>query len=51
MGDLARDTAVQGGAGSYGAVLSRDWEIWGPMGGYVAAVALRAQVGGEQADN
>ncbi len=22
--------------------LSREWEIWGPMGGYVAAVALRA---------
>jgi acyl-CoA thioesterase II len=42
MGDLGRDTAVRGGDGSYTADLSRDWEIWGPMGGYVAAVALRA---------
>ena len=30
------------GAGRYRATLSREWEIWGPMGGYVAAVALRA---------
>ena len=36
------DTAVDGTDGSYRAVLSKDWEIWGPMGGYVAAVALRA---------
>lgn len=43
MGDLAVDTAVrQSGAGRYEAELSPDWEIWGPMGGYVAAVALRA---------
>ena len=42
MGDIGRDTAVQGGDGEYTATLSRDWEIWGPMGGYVAAVALRA---------
>ena len=42
MGDLGKDTAVRGGDGSYTATLSRDWEIWGPMGGYVAAVALRA---------
>lgn len=26
----------------YEADLSRDWEIWGPMGGYVGAFALRA---------
>jgi acyl-CoA thioesterase-2 len=45
VGDLGRDTAVEGAAGSYRAVLSRDWEIWGPMGGYVAAVALRAMAG------
>jgi acyl-CoA thioesterase-2 len=49
MGDLARDTAVEGGEGRYRAVLSEDWEIWGPMGGYVAAVALRA-IGGEVPD-
>ncbi|MEJ7584047.1 MAG: thioesterase family protein [Acidimicrobiales bacterium] len=43
MGDLADDTAVEAsGDGSYRAVLSGDWEIWGPMGGYVAACALRA---------
>jgi len=42
MGDFAADTAVEGDAGHYRARLSRDWEIWGPNGGYVAAVALRA---------
>lgn len=43
MGDLAEDTAVRRvGDGRYEATLSADWEIWGPMGGYVAACALRA---------
>lgn len=46
MGDLAIDTAVEprgaGDDGRYVATLSPDWEIWGPMGGYVAACALRA---------
>jgi acyl-CoA thioesterase-2 len=43
VGDLATDTAVDDlGDGHYRAVLSREWEIWGPMGGYVAAVAVRA---------
>jgi acyl-CoA thioesterase-2 len=42
MGDLERDTAVVGSDGAYRARLSADWEIWGPMGGYVATVALRA---------
>ena len=43
MGDLAVDTAVRPtGEGRYEAELSGDWEIWGPMGGYVAACALRA---------
>lgn len=42
MGDLAVDTAVHGGDGRYTATLSREWEIWGPMGGYVASFALRA---------
>jgi acyl-CoA thioesterase-2 len=43
MGDLAKDTAVSArGEGCYEATLSADWEIWGPMGGYVAACALRA---------
>lgn len=43
MGDLAVDTAVcRIDDGPYRATLSREWEIWGPMGGYVAACALRA---------
>ena len=43
MGDLGIDTSVEEiGPGAYRAVLSADWEIWGPMGGYVAACALRA---------
>jgi acyl-CoA thioesterase II len=42
VGDLANDTEVRpSGEGSYEATLSADWEIWGPMGGYVAA-CLRA---------
>jgi acyl-CoA thioesterase II len=43
MGDLAHDTAVTPtGDDRYEATLSPEWEIWGPMGGYVAACALRA---------
>ena len=42
MGDLTEDTAVEGGDGHYTTTLSRDWEIWGPNGGYIAAIALRA---------
>ena len=42
MGDLAIDTAVEGSDGRYTVQLSRDWEIWGPNGGYIAAIALRA---------
>lgn len=45
MGDLADDTAlepVDPEAGHYRAILSRDWEIWGPNGGYLAVIALRA---------
>lgn len=42
MGDLGLDTAVDGGDGRYRATLVADWEIWGPNGGYLAAVALRA---------
>lgn len=41
-GDFARDTAVSGSNGRYRAELSPAWEVWGPLGGYVAAVALRA---------
>jgi acyl-CoA thioesterase II len=43
MGDLAADTTVTARAdGTFTADVSADWEIWGPMGGYVAAIALRA---------
>jgi acyl-CoA thioesterase len=43
MGDLAVDTALSRSAdGRFTAMLSRDWEIWGPNGGYMAAFALSA---------
>lgn len=42
MGDLAADTQVEGRHGVYRANVVEDWEIWGPNGGYVAALALRA---------
>jgi acyl-CoA thioesterase-2 len=42
VGDLATDTHVEGGDGRFTAEVSRDWEIWGPNGGYIAAISLRA---------
>jgi acyl-CoA thioesterase-2 len=42
VGDLAADTAVAGGEGRYTATPNEDWNIWGPNGGYVASIALRA---------
>ena len=43
MGDLAADTALTPVAdGRFTATLSRDWEIWGPNGGYMAAFAINA---------
>jgi acyl-CoA thioesterase II len=49
MGDLALETAVtpvgppdDAGVQRFEAQVHRDWEIWGPEGGYVAAIALRA---------
>jgi len=43
MGSLEVDTAVERVEDDvFRATLSPDWEIWGPMGGYVASVALRA---------
>ncbi|HEX3795729.1 MAG TPA: thioesterase family protein [Acidimicrobiales bacterium] len=49
MGDLQLQTAVTpigaadgDGTRRFGATVHRDWEIWGPEGGYVAAIALRA---------
>ncbi|WP_374472038.1 thioesterase family protein [Phenylobacterium sp.] len=42
MGQLHVDTAIRRDGERLVADLSRDWEIWGPNGGYVSAVALRA---------
>jgi acyl-CoA thioesterase-2 len=47
MADLEVDTRLEpagdgDGDGRYRAKLSPDWAIWGPNGGYVASVALRA---------
>lgn len=42
MGALQDDTALTQQGGRLTATLSRDWEIWGPNGGYLAAIALRA---------
>ncbi len=42
MGKLQDDTALSERDGRLFATLSRDWEIWGPNGGYVSAIALRA---------
>lgn len=42
MGDLATDTQVHERGDRFVANLSRDWEVWGPNGGYVASIALRA---------
>lgn len=35
-------TPIPGQAGRYAAELSPEWAVWGPNGGFVAAVALRA---------
>lgn len=40
--DLEQATRMEGASGEYVAQLSRDWEIWGPNGGYLATFALRA---------
>lgn len=43
MGALGTDLAVTAkGDGVYGATIREDWEMWGPLGGYVAALALQA---------
>jgi acyl-CoA thioesterase II len=40
--DLEHATRVAPDNGGYVARLSKDWEIWGPNGGYLATIALRA---------
>jgi acyl-CoA thioesterase len=43
MGDFVEQTALEPtGSQRYRAVLSKDWMTWGPAGGYVSAIALRA---------
>ena len=42
MGNLDLDTTPSGADGRYTIVISEDWRIWGPNGGYLAAIALRA---------
>jgi acyl-CoA thioesterase len=46
MPDLLVDTAVQASREHVGftAELSPDWAVWGPNGGYVSAIALRAAI-------
>ncbi len=40
--DLEHATHVAPEGGGYVAELSKEWEIWGPNGGYLATIALRA---------
>jgi acyl-CoA thioesterase len=43
VGDVGEQTVCAPlGDGRYRAEVAQDWEIWGPEGGYVAAIALRA---------
>lgn len=42
MGSLVEDTTVIRGGERLSAHLSEDWEVWGPNGGYLAAIAMRA---------
>lgn len=42
MRDFAADTAVDGADGRFRASLHPGWDVWGPFGGYRAAIVLRA---------
>jgi len=42
MGDFEQETRVEGEEGRYRAELSPAWAIWGPNGGYLATIAMRA---------
>jgi acyl-CoA thioesterase II len=51
VGALQIDTALRAADGRLTASLSRDWEVWGPNGGYVAGIALRAAGAAAPADH
>ena len=40
--NLEEATRLAGRQGAYRIELSNEWEVWGPNGGYLAAIALRA---------
>ena len=40
MGNFGTDRRVTGSSGRYEAELSENWRVWGPAGGYVAAITL-----------
>lgn len=40
--DLEVATALDGADGEYAVELTDDWQLWGPSGGYLAAITLRA---------
>ena len=42
MAGLFEATELERGANGYRATLDPVWDIWGPAGGYIAAIALRA---------
>lgn len=43
VASLAEDSAIETvGPGSFRASFSEDWAVWGPNGGYMATIALRA---------
>ncbi|MEH2549880.1 acyl-CoA thioesterase [Bradyrhizobium sp. AZCC 2262] len=42
MGSLAEDTTVARDGDRLSIVLTEEWGLWGPNGGYLAAVAMRA---------
>ena len=42
MAGLIEATAVSATEGGYTVELDAGWDIWGPAGGYIAAIALRA---------
>src|SRR5688500_8016091 len=49
--DFELATRVEGKGGLYTAVVSPGWEIWGPNGGYMATLALRAAAAEAQIKN